>query len=336
MMIYPDAGAEAPVSKNLRGDRSMRILIAEDDPVSRRVLEATLSKWGHEAVIAQDGEAALAELQKEGAPSLAILDWMMPGMAGVDICRRVRAMPSATPPYIILLTAKKEKKDVVAGLESGADDYLTKPFERSELRARIEVGVRVVNLQKKLADHVKGLNQALAELRQAEAEIRNLSITDDLTGLYNRRGFFTLTEQQLKMARRTKNPFSLIYADMDGLKQINDTYGHSCGSEALRQIAEILKKSFRESDIIARLGGDEFTVCIPDTVDCNLSLPLARLEENLNEYNAHRSHDYKLLLSVGTVCFNPDEEATIEDLLVKADRAMYRNKKQKRQANQAC
>ena len=167
----------------------MRILIAEDDLVSRRVLQATLVKWGHEVVIAQDGEEALAALQKEDAPSLAILDWMMPGMAGVDVCRRVREISSATPTYIILLTAKTEKEDVVAGLDAGADDYLTKPFERSELRARIEVGVRVVNLQKKLADHMKELNHTLDELKEAETKLRNLSMTDELTGLYNRRGF---------------------------------------------------------------------------------------------------------------------------------------------------
>jgi len=185
----------------------MKILIAEDDMVSRRVLEATLQKWGHEVIVAHDGVGALSALRAEDAPPLAILDWMMPGIDGVEVCRQVRQSFSGTPTYIILLTAKTEKDDVVTGLEAGADDYLTKPFERTELRARIEVGVRVVNLQQKLADNVKTLNKTIVELRQAETEIRNLSMLDELTGLYNRRGFLALCEQHRKTARRAGIPF---------------------------------------------------------------------------------------------------------------------------------
>ena len=310
----------------------MRILIAEDDVVSRRVLEATLVKWGHETIIAEDGEQALAELRKKDAPPLAILDWMMPKIAGVDVCRRMREVPSEAPTYIILLTAKTEKADVVAGLEAGADDYLTKPFERLELRARIEVGVRMVNLQRNLADHVEELNQTLIELKNAEAEIRNLSITDELTGLYNRRGFLTVTEQQRKTLRRTNGPFSLVYADMDGLKQINDTCGHQTGSQALQQIARILKKSFRDSDTIARFGGDEFTIFVPETVASNIVVPLHRLEENLRRYNREKTHAYELSLSLGSVCVGSDDESSIEELLVKADDRMYENKKSKKQS----
>lgn len=312
----------------------MKILIAEDDLVSRRVLEATLVKWGHEVVVVSDGDQALAVLQSEDAPPLAILDWMMPGTDGVQVCGKVRQTPSATPTYIILLTAKTRKEDVVAGLESGADDYLTKPFERSELRARIEVGVRVVNLQKKLADRLDELNHTLDELKAAETKLHNLSMTDELTGLYNRRGFLLLSEQQQKNLRRTKNPFSLIFADMDGLKQINDAYGHQEGSEAIRRIAEILKESFRETDIIARLGGDEFTIFVLHTAACSINVPLVRLQENLRRYDAQKSHEYSLSVSLGTVCVEPEDDSTIEELMVKADRAMYENKRlKKRQAN---
>ena len=436
----------------------MKILIAEDDSVSRRVLEVTLVKWGYEVIVAGDGEEALAALQSADAPPLAILDWMMPGKDGVEVCGRVRQTPSSTPIYIILLTAKTEVEDVVKGLDAGADDYLTKPFERAELRARIEVGVRVVNLQKKLAKRVEELNLALAEreradksrrasesryrhlvehsqglictqdftgtllsvnpaaahlleyephemigrnlcdfiapayrhlfslylqrikqtttasgllhivtksgvervwqynnlkyeesgqepyilghaqdvtkLKQTETEVRSLSMTDELTGLYNRRGFLGLTEKQQKIARRAKQTFSLIYADMDGLKQINDTHGHQEGSNAIRQLAEILKKSFRESDIIARLGGDEFTIFVMETIAFNVTIPIERLRENLRRYNAQNLHAYQLSLSVGTVCVESEDDSTIEELLIKADKAMYENKKQKkREAN---
>ncbi len=433
----------------------MRILIAEDDPVSRRLLEATLGKWGHAVVVARDGDEALAVLQSADTPALAILDWMMPGLAGVEVCRRVRQAPAATPTYIILLTAKTEKEDVVAGLEAGADDYLTKPFARVELRARIEVGGRVIKLQRGLAERVEELNQALAEreraaeslrasesryrhlvehsqglictqdlagtllsvnpaaarllgyqphemvgrnlnefiapayrhlfklylerirqqatasgllhvftqsgveriwqydnlryedagqapyvlghaqdvteLKAAEATLRTLSLTDELTGLSNQRGFLTLTEQYRKTARRTGQAFSLIYADIDGLKQINDTYGHQAGSQAIKQLAELLRQSFREADSIARIGGDEFTILAADTTATTIQLPLARLQHHLQQHNAQALHAYQLSLSLGVICVAPDNDAAIEALLVKADQAMYENKKHKQQ-----
>ncbi|MDT7780417.1 MAG: two-component system, cell cycle response regulator [Acidobacteriota bacterium] len=434
----------------------MKVLIAEDDMVSRRVLEATLSKWGHEVLVAGDGDAALSVLQGVNAPPLAILDWMMPGMDGVEVCRRARQFSSTTPTYIILLTAKTETEDVVAGLKAGADDYLTKPFARAELRARIEVGARVIKLQRRLADRVEELHHVLAEreraaeslrasenryrhlveysqglictqdlagtllsvnpaaarhlgyqpdemvgrnlsefvvpshrhlfnlylerirhqstdsgllhivtksgavriwqydnlryegagqepyvlghaqdvteLKQAEAMMRNLSLTDELTGLYNQRGFLALAEQQLRAAHRTGQIFSLLYADMDGLKQINDTYGHQEGSQALKQLAEILRGCFRGADTIARIGGDEFAILMADTTPSSIEIPLARLQEHLLSYNMREVHDYQLSLSVGAVCVNPADECSIADLLMKADQAMYETKKRKRQS----
>jgi sigma-B regulation protein RsbU (phosphoserine phosphatase) len=146
----------------------MKVLIAEDDPVSRRLLEATLSTFGFEVILAANGAQAWAVLQGEDPPSLAILDWMMPEMDGVEICRRVRQLPSATPPYLILLTAKSEKTDVVIGLDAGANDYLTKPFDRSELRARIQVGTHVLELQKVLVERVQELEDALSQVKQLQ------------------------------------------------------------------------------------------------------------------------------------------------------------------------
>jgi CheY-like chemotaxis protein len=146
----------------------MKILIAEDDSVSRRLLGATLSKFGHEVVIAADGAEAWAVLGQEDAPRLAILDWMMPEIDGVEICRRVRLMANATPLYLILLTAKSSKEDVVIGLDAGANDYLTKPFDRAELRARVQVGVQVLELQESLAGRVRELEDALSKVKQLE------------------------------------------------------------------------------------------------------------------------------------------------------------------------
>ena len=146
----------------------MRILIADDDPVSRRVLEATLVKAGYEVAVAGDGLEAVRALQRDDPPPLAILDWMMPGVDGVEVCRTVRKKRTPTPPYLILLTARGRSEDIVAGLRGGADDYLTKPFDGEELRARVEVGARVVTLQQGLADRMRALEDALARVKQLQ------------------------------------------------------------------------------------------------------------------------------------------------------------------------
>jgi DNA-binding response OmpR family regulator len=144
----------------------VRILIAEDDPVSRRLLEATLTRWGHQVLIAEDGAAAWTALAAADAPPLAILDWMMPKLDGVDVCRRLRAELPERPVYVILLTAKGAREDLVTGLQAGADDYVTKPFDRTELRARVDVGIRVVTLQQRLADRVRDLEDALRRVKK--------------------------------------------------------------------------------------------------------------------------------------------------------------------------
>lgn len=144
----------------------MRILIAEDDNISCTVLDRMLQNWGHEAVVTRDGAAAWDVLQRDDAPELAILDWMMPHLDGVEVCRRVRSLGRADPPYLILLTAKQLKEDIVAGLEAGANDYVTKPFERRELQARIRVAERVTKLQRDLAQRVRELSAALAQVKQ--------------------------------------------------------------------------------------------------------------------------------------------------------------------------
>lgn len=146
----------------------MKVLIAEDDPVSRLLLQATLIKWGYEVVVCVDGLEAWQKLQAADAPELAILDWMMPGMDGVEICRRLRATVQGKPIYILLLTAKGLRKDVVAGLMAGADDYVTKPFDHEELRARVQVGIRIIELQRRLADRVQELESALAKVKQLQ------------------------------------------------------------------------------------------------------------------------------------------------------------------------
>jgi diguanylate cyclase (GGDEF)-like protein len=312
----------------------VRILIADDDPISRRILAASLRKWGHEVVVTQNGFEAWQTLQDEGAPHLAILDWMMPGLDGVEICRRVRKEMTGSQVYIILLTALREKEKLIEGLEAGADDYLTKPFDRHELRVRVQAGARIVELQERLHAQVRDLEAAVAERERAEEALRNLSLTDHMTGLYNHRGFFTLAEHQAKTARRAKQNALLIYVDMDGLKQINDTLGHNIGSVAITALADVLKQTFRDCDIIARLGGDEFAVLAPNVAFEESVRMIDRLRNNLEAFN-NGDKSFRLAASLGVVQIDHSSHKTIEEQMATADRAMYDDKRRRKAAKAA-
>jgi diguanylate cyclase (GGDEF)-like protein len=308
----------------------MRILIAEDDPVSSRVLSTTLTKWGHEVVSTRNGLEAWAALQEADAPRLAIIDWMMPGIEGPEVCRRVRGDSKTESTYIILLTALREKEQMVAGLDAGADDYLTKPFDRHELRVRLQAGARIVALQSSLAQRVQDLEAAIVERKRAEEALRNLTLTDDLTSLYNHRGFFTLAEHTLTSARRAGQTSLLFYADLDDLKKINDTFGHSEGSLAIAKTAEILRRTFRSSDVIARLGGDEFAVLAQNAAVDEVQTIIARLEDNLRMANEQNVGGYRLSLSVGVVFIEANTNLSLDQLIGKADKAMYDRKRTKK------
>jgi two-component system cell cycle response regulator len=310
----------------------VRILIAEDDLVSRYLLAKGLVEWGHEVVVTRDGLEAWDAVQADDAPVLAIFDWMMPGLDGPELCRKIRQDLPALPIYLILLTGRNSKEDLLGGLEAGADDYLTKPFDPNELKVRIKVGSRIIELQSSMALRVRELEVAVQDRKRAEEALLNLTLTDDLTGLYNRRGFFTLAEYHARTLQRTGQGSLLIYADMDGLKQINDTFGHQEGSVAIANAAAILRQTFRESDIVARLGGDEFAVLAPNVSPDEILILTSRLAENLRRHNVQHDSGYALSLSIGTVCFAPNIDLTIEELVSKADAAMYLDKRSKRSA----
>jgi len=304
----------------------MRILIAEDDAVSSRILVTHLTKWGHEVVSAQNGREAWDLLSATDGPHLAILDWMMPQMTGIDICIKARQEITGRPLYMILLTALNRKEYVIQGMEAGADDYLTKPFDAHELRVRLKAGERIVDLQLSLQERVR-------ELEQAEQALRDMTLTDNMTGLYNHRGFFTLAEHQMKIARRSRQNSILLFADMDGLKKINDTFGHAAGSTAIVKVGSVLKKTFRDCDVVARLGGDEFVVLAPNVDLEESGVLIERLAENLAAANAEASQQFELSLSIGTISLAHDSETTLDDYLTRADKAMYREKRLKKEGS---
>src|ERR1035437_16870 len=221
----------------------MSALIAEDDYISRRVVVAILVTWAYEVMVAKEGEEAWGILQGNDAPQLAILDWMMPGRDGIDICRSLRQRKGRAYIYIILLTARGQKEDMVEGLEAGADDYVTKPFDSFELRARLRAGQRMVELQEQLV--------------QAREAWRDQASRDPLTGLWNHGTIIAILRKEVARASRTHGPFALAMADVDRFKTINDTYGHPAGDAVLREASRRLRGAMRTYDSLGRYRSEE-------------------------------------------------------------------------------
>ena len=226
----------------------MRILIADDELLSRRLLEKTLQRAGYEVAAVENGRRAADELCKHGGPRLALLDWVMPEMDGPGVCREVRKRKDQSYVYMILLTSKEKKEDVVAGLESGADDYLTKPFDPEELKARLRTGMRILDLEDRLVEAREGM--------------RFQATHDALTSLWNRGVIMDLLGRELARARREGNCTAILLGDLDHFKMINDTYGHVAGDEVLRETARRLVSSVRSYDFVGRFGGEEFLVTL--------------------------------------------------------------------------
>jgi diguanylate cyclase (GGDEF)-like protein len=227
----------------------MKVLVAEDNPVFQSMLRALLTKWGYDVVPARDGLEAWRILDSAGAPRLAILDWMMPGMDGVELCRRVRSAAREPYIYILLLTARTESEDLVQGMEAGADDYLTKPFNAHELRVRLRAGRRILDLQE--------------ELMAAREALRDQATHDGLTGLLNRTTILDALQIELARAARERRPVAVLMIDLDHFKLVNDAHGHLAGDAVLREAARRMKSSVRPYDSIGRYGGEEFLIVLP-------------------------------------------------------------------------
>ena len=227
----------------------MRVLIADDSSLSRTLLTTTLERWGYEFVAAEDGEEAWNILAAPDAPRLAILDWVMPGLTGPEVCRKVRETRREPYTYILLLTSKNTKEETVEGMEAGADDYIVKPFHEHELLVRLRAGKRIVDLQ--------------VELMTAREELRERANRDLLTLLPNRSAIHSVLEQELARGNREQRPVGVILLDLDHFKSINDTYGHFAGDGVLKETAARLRMNIRPYDTIGRYGGEEFLVVLP-------------------------------------------------------------------------
>lgn len=295
------------------GVQGLRILIAEDDAVSRKILEAYLKKWGHDVVATKDGAEAWDQLQRDDAPRLAVLDWMMPEMDGVQVCARVRGRDNAPFTYLLLLTAKGETDDIVTALDSGADDYLTKPYNASELRSRIGAGERIVRLHE--------------ELESANAALKRLSQTDFLTQVSNRSAIVHRLEEELSRSARTNAPLAVFMLDIDHFKKINDTHGHAAGDAVLIEVARRLKEQCRTYDATGRYGGEEFVVVAPgphrDEIDT--------VGERIRDAIAHapimaEGVSVPVTASIGGIWIAPGATASVDLVLKRADELLYQAK----------
>jgi two-component system cell cycle response regulator len=294
-----------------------RILIAEDDPISRRMLEALLVKSGFQVITAADGLEALRILEKEDSPTLAILDWMMPGLEGPQVCQRVRTLLDRPYVYIMLLTARSQKDDLLRGLESGADDYLTKPFDAHELRARLHVGQRILDLQ-----------DGLIEARE---ELRFRATHDLLTGIGNRGMALDAINRERSRQVRDGGSFGVILIDIDHFKQINDTYGHLCGDAVLKEAAARMARCVRPYDTLGRYGGEEFLVVAPSSDDAGSLVIADRIRESFDSVPIETDvGPVRITVSCGIAASIPGSNLDSQALLHAADEALYRAKDQGR------
>jgi two-component system cell cycle response regulator len=283
----------------------VKVLVADDSPISRHLLQVSLGSAGYETCLVPDGAEALRVLEEEDSPKLVILDWMMPHLDGVEVCRAIKKRIAEPYVYIILLTAKGHQEEINEGLEAGADDYITKPFDLQELKARLRVGKRILELHEQLV---------------AQAT------HDSLTGLLNRSAILEALQKELKRSVREKNPVAVIMTDLDHFKHVNDTYGHLVGDAVLREAARRLGASLRAYDSVGRYGGEEFLVIAPN---CNLAGG-ADLAERLRESICGVPIDASGEAITATMSFGVAATCEIKQvnkLLRTADEALYAAKK---------
>jgi two-component system cell cycle response regulator len=303
----------------------MKILIADDDPVSLRMMERALQHCGYEVVTASNGREAVEILSQADSPRLALIDWVMPELDGPAVCCAIRSRHDEAYVYMTLLTSKESKEDIVAGLTSGADDFLTKPCNAEELKARLRTGHRILDLEDKLV--------------AAREEMRFKATHDSLTSLWNRGAIIALLKSELHRSLRTHRPVSILLCDVDHFKRVNDLHGHNTGDDVLRQVASRLLKSVRPydavgryGDAVGRYGGEEFLLLLSD---CDAAQIASRAEHVRNTIAGHpcstQNGPLSITLSIGAMTVTDwDNDLPVEPLLNQVDTALYRAKSEGR------
>jgi two-component system cell cycle response regulator len=289
--------------------QEFRILVVDDSPIYRKLVDQSLSKDYHRVLFAKNGCEAL-EVFAEHRPALVITDWTMPDISGLELCQRIRRDFQEQYAYLILVTSNASKEQVIEGLAAGADDYLTKPFHPGELVARVGVGRRMIELHR----------QVEAKNRQLE----ELALTDSLTGLPNRRAIDLWASRQLSAAARHGFSFWVVMADLDHFKRINDTYGHEAGDTVLKGFAEVLKANTRHSNISGRLGGEEFLLILTHVDKEQARTAIERIRERfeMQEFS-FAGTTTRVTASFGVAGFHGSQTPELCALLSRADGALY-------------
>ncbi len=293
----------------------LKILVVDDEQIDRRVVEKTLARLGHDVILADSGEAAWKIIQEEPI-RFVLTDWNMPLMTGIDLIKKIRSTTLPSYVYTILVTSNSKDEDIVKGLYAGADDYITKPFNPTELEARVAVGERMLALED--------------GLMQANNQLEKLAMVDSLTGLLNRRAIYKFARGELERARRVSEPISVIFLDIDKFKSVNDEFGHLTGDEALRLVAQVIKKRSRAYDGLGRWAGDEFLVVLPGASATDAQKAATRIVEGIAATKLAIPDGGILSLSasagVTTQAKMTGAIAILDDIIQAADEALYRAK----------
>lgn len=291
-------------------DKIIKVLIAEDNTVSARILQKNIKDWGYEVVLVQDGKKAWLALQEDEI-RLAVLDWMMPEIDGIQLCRKIRENDHLEEnqkyTYVILLTAKDEQKDLIKGFSAGADDYIRKPFNQLELKARLKTGKRIIDLQRQLQEQAS---------------------RDSLTGVWNRKRMFRILDKEINRAQRDDLPMAIIMVDIDKFKAINDSHGHQIGDLVLKEIVTILKNNLRNYDEICRYGGDELLIILPNCDTAKTKTIAERLRMIVLKHKIRTDAvSVNISLSLGGVSSeNHASDVTSEALIMISDEALLEAK----------
>ncbi|MHC5770641.1 MAG: GGDEF domain-containing response regulator [Nostoc sp.] len=316
----------------LKSPSETNILVVDDTPDNLWLLAKILELQGYTVRKSINGRIALQAAERH-LPDLILLDINMPEMNGYEVCQQLKASKTTEQIPIIFISALDQINDKVQAFELGGKDYITKPFQELEVLMRIRNQLLIKQQHQQLLEQNQRLEHEIQERLQAEAEVRQLSLTDELTGLYNRRGFFCLANHQFQIARRTQIFCCLLFVDLDGLKQINDSLGHEIGDRAIVDTAQLLKQSFRELDIIGRIGGDEFVIFVSSCSPENTDEFRPRLQVNVDRFNQEHNYSYQLSISIGASQCALNENVSLEQLLEQADKLMYEQKRAKRLIN---
>lgn len=290
----------------------MKILIAEDDLTSRTILTGMLRQWDFEPVVAENGQQAWDLMQQDDPPLIVILDWNMPALSGLEVCHKIRHKLTQNPPYIILLTARDKKSDIITGLDAGANDYISKPYDKDELHARIRVGKRVISLQ--------------LDLLEAQQSLSYDAMHDALTGALNRRAILDALEKEILRSNRRGTFFSLGLIDIDHFKQVNDHYGHLTGDDILKELVATMSSSLRGYDLVGRYGGEEFLVIAPESKGSSDEGLYERLRKSVENqrFSSRCGQSLQVTVSIGVTSMSG--ESSIDELLALADAALYEAK----------